>query len=64
MWQRTVLEVAEGVSKIWAEIKTDAKKSEMEDSCGSLVFRGGMMGCYIQSVPGGMCETSGECSLC
>jgi hypothetical protein len=27
-------------------------------------FMGGGEGIYIQGVPGGMCQTSGECSLC
>jgi hypothetical protein len=32
--------------KTWTEIKIAAKKSVMEDSCGSPMLRGGMTGYY------------------
>jgi len=35
-----------------AEIKTDGKKSEMEDPCGSLMFRGRMKGSVINRSSG------------
>jgi hypothetical protein len=46
-WRRTMLEEAKEINKTWAEIKAEAKNSEIEDSSGSPMFHCGMMGCYI-----------------
>ena len=39
-----MLEEAKGITKAWTKIQTEAKNSEMEDSCGNPMFRGGIMG--------------------
>jgi hypothetical protein len=43
-----MLEETKEINKTWVEIKVEAKnRVEMEDSCGSPMFRCGIMGCYI-----------------